>query len=330
MKSISFLCEVVTPMFLAGADVDEPEIRPPSIKGALRWWWRALNGNLSVQELWQKEGELFGNGGEKATRSKVNILVDNQKIQIKQNLPNNFRKTHPQKSSMNVDILKYLAYGSEIRKFIAPESTFTIKYIFNNSIKEDDIKSVIKAFYFLESYGGLGSKSRNGFGCFKIIEAPENFKKDLSISNEKINNFESFVKNQSYLFKTDQNIPFNSWGEALAKIGGAYFLTRTNPDFEKKHCGNKRKYIALPLRINGTPGINIQNMRHSKPYFIHITKLETGKYSGHILFLPSKYCTEKEYMHDSFLHEKFDERYKEIYTAFNTILSNYLKNKKTL
>ncbi|OPX29474.1 MAG: type III-B CRISPR module RAMP protein Cmr1 [Candidatus Omnitrophica bacterium 4484_171] len=48
MKTITFECETITPMFLAGADGRTPELRPPSIKGAMRFWWRAMNGHLPL------------------------------------------------------------------------------------------------------------------------------------------------------------------------------------------------------------------------------------------------------------------------------------------
>ena len=36
--------KIVTPMFIGGADQSPSDgIRPPSVKGALRFWWRALN-----------------------------------------------------------------------------------------------------------------------------------------------------------------------------------------------------------------------------------------------------------------------------------------------
>ncbi len=43
MRSITFECETITPMFLARADGKTPELRPPSIKGLMRFWWRAMN-----------------------------------------------------------------------------------------------------------------------------------------------------------------------------------------------------------------------------------------------------------------------------------------------
>ncbi len=51
MKTIEFECETITPMFLAGADGKTPELRPPSIKGLMRFWWRAMNGHLPLNNL---------------------------------------------------------------------------------------------------------------------------------------------------------------------------------------------------------------------------------------------------------------------------------------
>lgn len=59
-------CKVVTPMFLAGTDKDTPELRASSIRGALRWWFRAVAGGYitALTELKRLEGCLFGDPGE--------------------------------------------------------------------------------------------------------------------------------------------------------------------------------------------------------------------------------------------------------------------------
>ncbi|WP_345894648.1 type III-B CRISPR module RAMP protein Cmr1 [Phaeodactylibacter xiamenensis] len=59
MESITFHCKVITPMFLAGADGQTPELRAPSIKGAMRFWWRALNGHLGVEEMSCKHKKVY-------------------------------------------------------------------------------------------------------------------------------------------------------------------------------------------------------------------------------------------------------------------------------
>lgn len=51
-----FEIEAITPMFLAGADPHSAELRVPSVKGALRFWWRATSNirdirNKKLQEV---------------------------------------------------------------------------------------------------------------------------------------------------------------------------------------------------------------------------------------------------------------------------------------
>ncbi len=81
MHTITFTCETITPMFLSGADGTTPELRAPSIKGALRFWWRAMNGHLSLSELKKQEGEIFGDNNNRSKFTlfikEVNLIPDN-------------------------------------------------------------------------------------------------------------------------------------------------------------------------------------------------------------------------------------------------------------
>lgn len=51
-----FEVEVVTPMFMGSANINEAELRTPSLKGMLRFWWRATCGIGDIQEL--KKGKV--------------------------------------------------------------------------------------------------------------------------------------------------------------------------------------------------------------------------------------------------------------------------------
>ena len=62
---------IVTPLFIGDADRDAEEITPASVKGALRFWWRALNwgkfrnkegatDESALRKLHAAEAELFG------------------------------------------------------------------------------------------------------------------------------------------------------------------------------------------------------------------------------------------------------------------------------
>ena len=65
-KKLDATYRVVTPMFCGGADPERAELRLPSFKGVLRYWWRALawaeyKGRLD--RIRKRESELFGSAG---------------------------------------------------------------------------------------------------------------------------------------------------------------------------------------------------------------------------------------------------------------------------
>jgi len=46
---------MITPLFMAGADGKTPELRPPSFKGMMRFWWRAMRAENDIDALGQAE-----------------------------------------------------------------------------------------------------------------------------------------------------------------------------------------------------------------------------------------------------------------------------------
>jgi len=166
MHEIKFECEVITPMFLAGADGKTPELRAPSIKGVMRFWWRAMNGHLSIEDLRKKEAKIFGGSRENEGRSKVNIRV---KYKNKKNI-----------EIINFRVLPH-SYNKKFKRFaIKPLFKFEIlfqlqetKYIFEEQLKN--------LFILISILGGLGKRARRGFGSFTINKI------DNSVFNEDIN-----------------------------------------------------------------------------------------------------------------------------------------------
>lgn len=61
----------ITPLFSKGSYDDLPEIRPPSIRGQLHWWFRALGGSAA------EETAIFGGVHTGASASKVVVRVNN-------------------------------------------------------------------------------------------------------------------------------------------------------------------------------------------------------------------------------------------------------------
>ena len=321
MNSITFTCEVVTPMFLAGADGNKPEFRPPSIKGALRFWWRAMHGNMNIEQLRNEETRIFGGGGNDAERSKVNIRVSHPNLPLQGNLPTKnismpLRKYHDEYGEIhNVDLFKYLAYGAEKRKFIAIDIEFEITFTYNDRISVNN--DILNPFYALVFFGGLGAKCRNGFGSFQIKECSD---KSISLINDPAVFLRSLSPNFSFLspclytafskdfslFKTNNSK--NTWSECLAVIGEAYAVERRK--LEYVHHYDKRAYIATPIIQSKT---DWHTERHAKQYFLSVTK-NNNKYDGWILFLPYKHR-----------HDTVANAYKDVTDKLNNgLLTHYL------
>ncbi|MCS3901815.1 type III-B CRISPR module RAMP protein Cmr1 [Methanococcus voltae] len=58
-ETLNFNCEIISPIFCYGADKESPEIRASSIRGALRFWWRALQPELTKEEFEKFLKETF-------------------------------------------------------------------------------------------------------------------------------------------------------------------------------------------------------------------------------------------------------------------------------
>lgn len=174
MQTITFTCETITPMFLSGADGSTPELRAPSIKGALRFWWRAMNGHLGLEELKEREGQIFG---DTKRRSKVIIqspiitkIHDVHKISVT-----------PHKNGGEKQPIMY---------------DFNLNLRFDeNTISKNDLIFLFKVTFLL---GGLGKRSRRGFGAVNIKLAQEN---TYLFPNKK--SVEDFLKSNDFLLKTN-------------------------------------------------------------------------------------------------------------------------------
>lgn len=305
MKKVTFKCEIITPMFLGGADGRTPELRPPTIKGALRFWWRALHGNLELKDLKKQETEIFGGSGEgdSGKKSSFKILVnENLCVRGFSNLPSRSIQVEYPSKTVNVDIIKYLGLGmfqsGKIKKgnFQEEHSCFPQNQIFEMNIivfKEMYKQDVFNALKAMELFGNWGAKSRNGFGGFKINESSdstypiglsvEEFMKENNVKND-LPKYTAF----SSKIKILKSTPMNKWDDALFEIGKAYLLSRK--EIDRLHTFDNRKYIAFPVNTVGDEVYHFikKEDRHSKPFFFKVLK-ENNLYVPYIFYFPSEY-----------------------------------------
>lgn len=165
METIEATFKVVTPMFMSGANQSHAELRLASIKGALRFWWRALAwGRLNgdVAEIRRQENELFGSTATGQAGVLMKLSVDDTST------------TQPQFANYPGAI--YLGYGvmdfkgQLTRPCIPPPLQFKVTLRFKKGISHKQIESVHGALVALGTLGALGSKARKGYGSVVLHE----------------------------------------------------------------------------------------------------------------------------------------------------------------
>lgn len=159
-KTITFTCQTITPMFLHGADGSTPELRPASIKGVLRFWWRALYGHLPLDQLKKLEGEIFGSTDQKLGRSPFSIRILDFRHQFKATETSSISPL-PHKESVRFTL-----------SAIPISTTFRVQFSFYKiptiAGKKFDVQALQALFELVSLLGGLGKRVRRGFGSFKI------------------------------------------------------------------------------------------------------------------------------------------------------------------
>lgn len=227
-----------------------------------------------------------------------------------------------------------------VREYIPTNTKFNLII----TSKYSDISEVLKAFYVFYLFGGIGSRSRNGFGSFQIVnieKAFESIKSDLSMSQPySDDNLKKLVKQQNgaspysafskdiKVFKTNNS--FDTWDKALGEIGKIYRGIRSSDlkkdckPFESKHQYDKRQYIGSPIIVDKKEKSLLE--RHAKPYFIKVAK-EGNKYRSYILYLPSQYCAglDEDRNGRQINHSSVDSEFLKICNEFNGFLNQHMK-----
>jgi|GEM_PF-1785523 len=166
MKDWSCKLEVVTPMFLAGADQSCSELRPPSFKALMRWWYRAAKADLTPEE-----GLLFGTT-DQASRFRLRLTPDRI-------IRSTFERANFQsKQDQDNQGLLYLGFsldaksqgGQRKRSSIDPGSTFCLELSLPHSQSAAE-RSLLASLWLLIWLGGVGSRSRRGFGSLCFTDA---------------------------------------------------------------------------------------------------------------------------------------------------------------
>ena len=358
---------LVTPGFFGGANPDseqDTDLRVPSLRGMLRWWWRALYRNyLDEPTLLELQNAIWG----ATSRSSLIVLriktlqksVRRFNYKDRSNVRSDFARLHNIRQTCTG--LHYLAYGmdeksggqTQQRFYVEPNARWQLfasvrgnrrKWTIRVRGKEyvitaQDVKNqLLAALSLLCQFGGVGSKSRNGFGSLQWQEAWTEHR-CLEMARDFCEKYGLPDSPQAgeYAFQLDnivdvENLPADAW-TALARLGEAV------QEFAKTYKHHDEKAVlGLPRKIHGPkvtplpqqmghrhnpPEILLPNLaaarngrqtRFASPAWFHFSRAANGKLHLTMTIFPSGMIRNRD-VSEAFLNDYLDSIYEKLTEA---------------
>ncbi len=319
MRRVIAKFEITTPMFLGGADNSQTvELKPTSVKGVLRFWFRAVNygKNQDFKKVKKVEDKLRTQDLVEETKSVVEELFKELGI-------------------------SYLGYGLDYgqgerdekgrkrkvnRPCLRPKQTFSLELLLNPRISDEiSIENLIMPVKALGLFGGLGSRSRRGFGSVTLnsicIDGNEHWAKPKTRSDlltaykdfysflelgDPLPEYTAFSKNNKTIVLKESN----SYKNALQEVGSALMGFRRDCRSDAKIISNylknveveehpRRIVFGLPhnyfIRSVGKVEINPimgGGTRRASPLFIKIISIKENGYIPVLTLFPAIFLPE--------------------------------------
>jgi CRISPR type III-B/RAMP module RAMP protein Cmr1 len=151
------------------------EIRVPSLRGQLRWWFRALGGSAT------NEDQLFGTcTGDRGVASAVTIRILGISSAAgvgHRSLPQNtvFRPPRTARDIGCEDMSEagYLAFNirtPEDARAQVPSRTRFVVQLSSQRLRQVEFHHLCQVFRMFARYGSVGARSRRTFGSLRLLE----------------------------------------------------------------------------------------------------------------------------------------------------------------
>ena len=339
--------KVTTPMFCGGANPKDAEFRLPSFKGVLRYWWRALawsecDGNLS--DIRKFEDRLFGSTGTGQSRISMRLTSPPSASECRADevlqVPGMNRVVGDGARYLGYGVMEAFASGKRgtkagqlTRSCLGAGFNFTVQMRVSAGSQQHEMDQKLlvlleKALIAVGIFGGVGAKSRKGYGSVSISSLCVDGKqrpvprsrKDLceriaalrrQYGSSRFPEYTALSRDARYLLLTGKTkkplelldlvgrelMRFRSWGH-----NGKLFGRPSEKNFEDDHdlmkdVSNRQKPRNHPRRVAfGLPhNYGKQQVgpygdldRRASPLFIHIHHCEEGPVAV-LSFLPARF-----------------------------------------
>jgi len=250
MNKIDIKFKIVTPCIMSGANQKLAELRAPSIRGQLRFWFRVMGGTI------EEEKTIFGGigKGDEGRASSVVVRIKTARGDIKTISDQTMNNILPE---VRYDYFLWpLRNSSNARGVIKENQTIELQISNLKNLDEQIGEKTIKAFLLL---GSLGTRSRRCYGSIFPEKVVFNNKEWIIPAN--IEQFKSEIKEllkdtNSKIIQID--VAKQSWKDAICscsnylkifRSGGGQFATPSEwgkSDHDLMFQGNYTDEIYRP------------------------------------------------------------------------------------
>ncbi len=296
--SFTATLELVTPAFLAGAkqQQEDCDLRPSTLRGQLRWWWRTMHaGFVSVEDLRKMEAAIWGD-----TKTGGAVRVTVRKVAGEKPKPYDRQKVMresrvPQPNDGSIPGLTYHSYGMDEAKgrrwYVEPGAQWSVVVTARASrfgpqrIAPDVVlRQATAALRLLCQYGGVGAKARKGFGSFRdlpgfdlaaVKAAGEEFRTACGLGGGPF--IEAAARSSSLeQMLTMADVPTGGTAHWVALDQLAASVQQFIKGVQPKHA---RKWLGTPRKQKGQGAFGLplaHEQRHASPALYHFAKEVSG------------------------------------------------------
>jgi CRISPR-associated protein Cmr1 len=304
MIRVELCLETVTPLFLGGA-AQQPELRPASVRGALRYWLRALVGSeygSSLEDLHEKENSVFGST-EKSSSIVVRLLGELPRM-------HNFdldRNAQGQQLRTGHNYFYYstrLGQNERIPFFPADANlpTLVLQSRPSEPTNSDSFALAAGAAWLLTNLGGLGMRARRCAGSVQVrsigsranavnlseftigaqnaTELLQHLQTGLNLVRALVGNannpsvdYDTLHPQVCRVWVISGGIPWSTWKDAVDHLGSSMQSFRAGQGADRNRVN---AIFGIPIMHGDDFGL----VRRASPLWLRITRLGSGQYVG--------------------------------------------------
>ena len=344
-----------SPAFLRGSESDPTcDLRVATLRGQLRWWWRVLYRSLlSEADLNNLEKRIWGGAGTPPSASMIGVRISRLNPPLFSSLYDREVRGITMPANFIQNRTKGIAYatygmdenrqGVRARRMVleaTPQSAWRVSFFIRNEGGLDRariIEHARLALLALCNYGGVGAKSRKGFGSLSCGEA---FPDDASLFGRILASLDGLGVTPNV---NEQNMPPYSMLSAVRESVSVrasdpwHVLDRVghaiqNVASDYKH-NRAKAVLGLPRKIHGPRWEPLRDQhdhtqpeelvadhlpvrkRFAAPYCIHLSPIQ-DRYDVNITAFPSPYVRNDLAISEKIIDELLQEIRQVLTTSF--------------